>query len=320
MARMKTPRAGSTAKAVHRGEHARAHEEGAHQAQGEGDDGEKDGPHFQRVALLHHERGMEQRRAGEPRHEGGILHRVPEPEATPAELVIGPPRSHGDAEREAHPGGESPRPHPARPGGVDTPVDQRGDGEGEGHREADIARVEERRVEGERGVLQHRIEALPVEGRRVEPDEGVGRDDDEEQKRRGDRALHGKHIGLQLARQVGAVGRDRRAEQREDQHPQHHGAFMVPPHAGDLVDERLRRMRVGPDILQREVRGDVGHHQRREGNRDEQELHLRRRHRDGHQLRVVAPRAPQAGARSARSPPRARGSARNGRSLRSCSS
>ena len=61
--------------------------------------------------------------------------------------------------------------HPARPGGVDATVDQGGDGEGERHREADIAGVEERRMEGERGVLQDRVQPLPVERRRIEPDE-----------------------------------------------------------------------------------------------------------------------------------------------------
>ena len=49
--------------------------------------------------------------------------------------------------------------------------DQRGDREGEGDREADIAGVEERRMEGERGVLQHRVQALPVDRRGHQPQE-----------------------------------------------------------------------------------------------------------------------------------------------------
>src|SRR5262245_13924450 len=102
---------------------------------------------------------MQERGAGEPWHEGGVLHRVPEPESGPANLVIGPPRPHGDAEWEAHPSGKRPWPRPARPSRGDAAVDQRGDGEGEGHREADIAGVEKRRVEGERGILQHRVYA-----------------------------------------------------------------------------------------------------------------------------------------------------------------
>ena len=61
-----------------------------------------------------------------------------------------------------HPGGQRPGPHPARPGGVDAALDQRRDGEGEGDREADIAEVEERRMDGEADVLQDRIEVAAL--------------------------------------------------------------------------------------------------------------------------------------------------------------
>ena len=105
-----------------------------------------------------------QRRADEPRHERGVLDRVPEPPAAPAERVIGPPAAHRDADGEGAPRGERPRPDPARPGGIDPPLDERRHGEAEGDREADIAEIEERRMEGEAGILQHRIE--PVADRR----------------------------------------------------------------------------------------------------------------------------------------------------------
>ena len=49
---------------------------------------------------------MEKRGSCEPRHEGGVFDRVPEPPAAPAELVVGPPRTHRDADRQEHPGGE----------------------------------------------------------------------------------------------------------------------------------------------------------------------------------------------------------------------
>ena len=45
--------------------------------------------------------------------------------------------------------------------------------------------------------------------------------------------LHGEHVGLQRRRQVAPEDRDRGAEQREDQRPQHHRALVVPPHARD---------------------------------------------------------------------------------------
>ena len=54
---------------VHRGEHARAHQEGADQRQREGEDGEQDGPDLERAALFHHHGGMQERRTGEPRHQ-----------------------------------------------------------------------------------------------------------------------------------------------------------------------------------------------------------------------------------------------------------
>ena len=278
---------------MNRGQHARANEEGPHQAQREGDDGEQDRPHLQRVALFHHQRRMEQRGARKPGHEGGVLDRIPEPETAPAELVIGPPRAHGDAEREAHPGGKRPGSDPARPGGVDTAVDQGGDGKGEGHGEADIAGIEEGRVEGERRVLKDRVQPLSVEGGRVDADERIGGRDDEKEKGRRDRALHRKHVGLELPRQIGAIGRDARAEQREDQDPQHHRTLVVSPHARDFVEQRLGRVGVAPDIQDREVRGYVSDRQRSEGNRHQNELHLRRRGGDGGKLRVAQPRADQ---------------------------
>ena len=46
--------------------------------------------------------------------------------------------------------------------GIDAAFEQGGDGEGVGHREADIAEIEQRRMEGEAGILQQRIEAVAV--------------------------------------------------------------------------------------------------------------------------------------------------------------
>ncbi len=91
-------------------------------------------------------------------------------------------------------------------------------------------------------------------------------------------------------RQVGAEGGDQRAEQREDQHPEEHRALVVPPHAGDLVEQRLCRMRVLDDV-------DAARSRRRcrrwisaaKATPDEQEL--RQRRRPGH--RHPAARSPR---------------------------
>src|SRR5271155_4611783 len=111
---------------------------------------------------------MDERRAGEPRHEGGVLNRVPEPEAAPAERVIGPEGAGGDAEREEAPGDEREGPHETRPRRVDAALDQRRGGERIDDREADIAEIKQWRMDRQAWVLQNRIEVAPFEGRRRE--------------------------------------------------------------------------------------------------------------------------------------------------------
>ena len=53
--------------------------------------------------------------------------------------------------------------HEPRPGRIDPAGDQRGGREGERHGEADIAEVEQRRVDRETHVLQQGIEILPLD-------------------------------------------------------------------------------------------------------------------------------------------------------------
>ena len=256
--------------------------------EGEGEDGEEDRPALQGVALLDDDRRVQEGAGDQPRHEGDVLDRVPEPPAAPAELVVGPDRAEGDADGQEHPGEERPRPHPARPGGVDAALDQRGDGEGVGHREADVAEVEEGRVEGEAGVLEQRVEVVAVEGRVRQPDEGVRGQEDEGEEGDGDRRLHGEDAGLEGGRQVLAPPGDHGAEEGEDQHPQHHRALVVPPGAGDLVEQRLHRVGVEGDEADREVRGDEGPHQREEGEGGQRELHRGGGDGDAHPVRPAA--------------------------------
>ena len=69
---------------------------------------------------------------------------------------------------------------------------------------------------------------------------------------------------LQFQRQIVAEHRHRRAEDGEDQHPQQHRALVVAPHAGNLVDQRLGRMRILGHVEHREIRDDIGMGQRNE--------------------------------------------------------
>ena len=218
---MNTPRAGSVAKAwteVSTPERTRKVPE---QREREGQDRQQDGPALQRVALLDHDRRVQQRGAGQPGHERGVLDRVPEPPAAPAELVVGPPAAERDAERQRDPGRQRPGPHPARPGGVDPALDQRRDRERVGGREADIAEIEHRRMEGEAGVLQDRVQALAVERRRVEAQERVRGEQHEGEEARPRSAparasTRARNVGGRLRPNSG----DGAAEQRQDPDPE----------------------------------------------------------------------------------------------------
>ena len=85
--------------------------------------------------------------------------------------------------------------------------------------------------------------------------------------------------------------RDQRAEKSEDGDPQHHGAFVVSPDAGEPVDQRHRRVRILVDVEHGEIRGDVARGERRESNRDEGELRQRRRRGHAHEHGIVGARA-----------------------------
>ena len=230
---------------------------------------------------------MEQGGGREPGHEGGVFHRVPEPEAAPAELVIGPPASKRDAGGQARPGCESPRAHPARPGPVHPAFQQGRDGEGERHREADIAEIEQRRMEGEAGVLQQRVQARAVERRRPDARKRVGGEQREGEEARAEHRLDGKHARLERLAQAAAEHRNHRAEQRQDQHPEQQRSFVVSPHPGKAVEQRLERMGVLRHRRDRKVGRDIGPGERAERDCGEEELAERRVAGEFHQRRLA---------------------------------
>ncbi len=109
----------------------------------------------------------------------------------------------------------------------------------------------------EADVLQDRIEITPFDWGIGNAQEWIRGQQNEKIERGADPCLHRQHMGAQRQWQVISKRRDKAAEQREDQHPQQHGPFMVSPYACDLVDQRLQRMRVFINIHHREIRGDV---------------------------------------------------------------
>ena len=234
---------------------------------------------------------MQERGAEQPRHEGGVLDRVPIPPAAPAEDVIGPPAAHRDAERQPAPGGQGPGPHPARPERADPAFEEGGDRKRIGDREPDIAEIEKGRVKGEAGILQERVQVAAIHRHREEPVERVRGGDDKEQCAKAEEPLDGEGAGAQARRQGAAEAGDEPAEQGEHEHPQHHRAFVAAPYAGDLVEHRLRQARILVDVAHREIGDDVRMDKRRKGERDQAELQECRGPRHIHQRPALGLRA-----------------------------
>ena len=92
-----------------------------------------------------------------------------------------------------HPGHRGPGPRPARPGRVEPARQQRRDGEGEGHREADIAHVQHRRMDDHARVLQQRVQVAAVGRRREQALERVGGEQHEQQEAAADQAHDAEH-------------------------------------------------------------------------------------------------------------------------------
>ena len=151
----------AVAERVHAAQHARPGEERAQDRERERGHEQRQVPHPQHPPAFLHEHRVDVRGGGQPRQQAGVLDRVPRPHAAPAEHLVAPPAAEQDADREERPREQRPAPRLHQPALADPPGDQRGDGERERHRHADVAEVEDRRVEQhEHVVLQQRVRAL----------------------------------------------------------------------------------------------------------------------------------------------------------------
>ena len=120
-------------------------------------------------------------------------------------------------------------------------------------------------MESQTGVLQQRVQILPVKRWHGQTQERVRGEQDEGKESHGNRRLNRQHTRPQGGRQVGSEPRGHRAEQGDDQHPQQHRPFVVPPRAADFIQHRLGRMRVQHHQPERKVRHDKGMCQRAKG-------------------------------------------------------
>mmetsp|Transcript_68794 Transcript_68794/g.161818 ORF Transcript_68794/g.161818 Transcript_68794/m.161818 type:complete len:499 (+) Transcript_68794:746-2242(+) len=276
-----------------RADHTRAHEEGAEQRQREAQQRQQQAPAQKARALLGHRQRVDQRRAQQPGHEGGVLDRIPEPEPAPAQLVIGPEAAQADAGRQRAPGGQHPGSRPARPARRQLVLQQRGHRKRKAHRKAHIAEVEQRRVGGHAGVLQQRVQVAPLGGRRQQPAEGVGRERDEGQEACRHKAQHALHPRRKRGRQRGAARGHQRTPGRQHPRPQQQRALMPAPGGGDAITQRQLLAGIGRDIGQRGVHLHKAGHQRGQRRAEQHKADRSQRPGQRHPAPLAALGAPQ---------------------------
>ena len=238
-------------------------------------------PDAQHPALLLDHHRVQERRRREPRHQRGVLDRVPGVVAAPAHLLVGPVRAEQLADAERRPRDERPPARRDDPALVVATCEQRSRREGERDGEADEAEIEQRRVGHHVRVLEARVEPVAVRRRRLRRERR--RDDDEQEcEEDGDAAEHGHHPGDEIAggAPVHEQGGGRVAGQ--DQQPEQERSLLPAPEGRDRVAGGQLAARVLGDVDEREVvpdqRGDEderGDDARPEG-RDERVLRRER--------------------------------------------
>ncbi len=233
---------------MHRSQHARTHQERAQQRQRERHDRQQHGPDLEAAALLGDGKRVNQCRSQQPRHEGRVLHRVPEPPATPAEFVVRPPAPQCDADGEKHPGHGGPGTRPPRPGRVELAPKQRSDRKGKGNRKADVTHVQHRRVNDHSGILQQRIQVTPVGRGRQQALERVRREQHEQQEADRNQRHHAENARHHFEGQMAAEQRHRQHPPREHQHPQQQRAFVTTPGRGETVKPRQAGIGIIDDV------------------------------------------------------------------------
>src|SRR6478672_2355905 len=130
-------------------------------------------------------------------------------------------------------------------------------------------------MEREAGILQQGVEARAFKGWRIEPYEWIRCEQDEEQERCRQQPLHAERGRRQPSAST-LRKRDEPGIKREYEYPQHHRPFMIPPRAGDLVEQRFCGMGILCDVENAEIRHDERENQRAEREANENELAHRR--------------------------------------------
>ena len=195
----------------------------------EGESDQRQVPDLQHVlAFLDHHR-MQVRRHHEPRHEGGVLDRVPCPVTAPSEHFVGPSRAEHVAEREKEPREDRPAARRSNPSVVEFAGDQRGGAEGERHGRADVAGVERRRMYRHPVILQQRIEVGSFSRDYREQIERARDEIQHQQKKDCDAGQHCERIRRNVGIAAAVLERNDRREDRQQESPEQQRALLPAP-------------------------------------------------------------------------------------------
>ena len=224
---------------MHRLDDPGACEERPENGESEGGHRKREVPHPHQAAPFLYQHRVQVGRSAQPRQQRRVLDRVPAPEATPPEDLVRPPRAEHDADRKERERHQRPAPALDLPAIPDAPRGQHADGEGEGNREPDESRVEQRRMDGDqRVVLQQRVGA---EARQhlVRRDERIRRSEHEAEEERGDdEEHHGGPPDDGVGRNSAVAPDENTGEDRQDEAPQQDRPGQGGPQTGDGVQQR----------------------------------------------------------------------------------
>ncbi|OPZ76699.1 MAG: hypothetical protein BWY79_01497 [Actinobacteria bacterium ADurb.Bin444] len=254
---------------VNRRHHPGAREKRAEHGEQESHRGERYQPQPMPVLALRDDDGVEQGGGGEPGDEGGILHGVPGPIATPSQGDVGPPRPHHIADGEKQPPGERPPPQRRNPRGHGVARGEARHHQRERYGHGHIAQVEGHWMHHHPRMQQHGVEAQPVRRQRREWIRGewvaVGAEEQEEREEK----RHGRERGHKIGGgERGAPPRSAGGGEghgRQDQEPQQKRTGIARPNGRDCVGQRQGSRAVLENVEIAEVPSQESRQQKHHG-------------------------------------------------------
>ena len=203
---------------------------------------------------------------GQPGHECGVLHRVPEPVAAPSEDGVGPPRTQQQSRCQQRPGDDAPDAPGVHPLVAGLARQQPAEGEGEGYADAHQPGHKRGRVEEHPEMGEQRVDALAVLWHKGQFVKGVGHEGHDRQEESQHQHQHAGGVGQGIPHTL------RRAPHRHRRHHrQHHGDVQqrtlvagVEGDPGETVGHC--QITVAGDVGNLEVPRYKGDHQRKRGD------------------------------------------------------